>query len=132
MRGMRIPRAAKAASRRLPWVCLASVLLLMTSGMIATDRAAGQSGGTVRGKISWCTGTGTYPAPNLRVALLTLDKARSSVSYSDTYGFYYFHDIPGGDYFLEVWSRGRDSNPLTYRIRVLSQPRTDVGPICLR
>ncbi len=104
-------------------------IVVLTSMMTASDPTFAQSGGTVRGKISWCAGN--YPAAYLRVTLLPPDRARSSLSFTDRDGFYYFYNIPGGDYFLQI-SRGGNSSPVTYRIRVFNQPYTDISPICLK
>ncbi len=109
-------------------VCLVLVLILI-SGLTVPNLTLAQSDGTVRGKVSWCNGN--YPAAYLRVTLLPLNRTRSSLSYTDAYGFYYFYNIPGGDYFLQIY-RGGNSSPATYRIRVFDQPYTDINPICLR
>jgi hypothetical protein len=120
-----------ASAHRLWRPCLL-IVLMIAGGLVAADRAPAQSGGTVRGKVSWCTAARNYPAAYMRVTLLPLNRARSSVAYTDADGFYYFHAIPSGDYFLEIWYRGTSSRPMTYRIRALDQSRTDIQPICLK
>jgi len=111
------------------WRSCFLLLLILTSGLAVPKLTLAQSNGTVRGKVSWCSGN--YPAAYLRATLLPSNRARSSLSYTDADGFYYFHNIPSGDYLLQIY-RGGNFNPVTYRIRVFDQPYTDISPVCLK
>jgi len=42
---------------------------------------------------------------------------------------YYFHDVPPGDYILEIWIS--PDRPLSYRIRVFRRRYVDIKPILL-
>lgn len=115
----------KAGHLRM-WACVLVFVLL--SGSTLTSPVLAQSGGTVRGRLIWRTNSGDYPAAYLPVKLLLLDGSRSLLAYTDADGFYYFYNIPSGDYLLWIYPRA-NSNPLRYRIRIFNQPYTDISPI---
>lgn len=114
------------------FLCIFLLILILISEFATIESSQAQSAGTVRGRLLWQRDSQVHPAGYLAVKLLTLDRARSFSSYTDFDGFYYFYNIQADDYLLEIWYRGMNERPLTYRIRVLAQPLTDVKPILLR
>ena len=114
------------------WVCCLAVLLGLWAIILLSQAAEAQNGGTVRGRIMWQRGSGTYPAAYLRVTLAVPDdETQSADSYTDARGFYYFYGIPPSDYILKIWYRGSNNAPGFYRIRVFNRPITDVRTIVL-
>ncbi|OGP53260.1 MAG: hypothetical protein A2162_00820 [Deltaproteobacteria bacterium RBG_13_52_11b] len=84
---------------------------------------------TVRGRLYRQTPSGSYPASYVRLTLYNFgpDGGRSAPVYSGSDGTYYFNGIPPGDYTLEVWIDANRS--MNFRLHVVNQPYTDIGPI---
>lgn len=100
------------------------ILSLVIVILVITDQGNAQ---TVHGRVFRQTPSGSYPVPYVRLTLFAQGRGRSAPVYSASDGNYYFHNIPPGEYILEVWVDANRS--MNFSLRVLSQPQTDIGPI---
>jgi len=103
------------------------VLILFAAALLfVADPAYSQ---TVRGRLDREGPYGFYPAAYVQVTLYAPDRGRSLPVYTDVDGMYYFHDVPPGDYILEIWVS--PDRPLSYRIHVFRRRYVDIKPILL-
>jgi hypothetical protein len=103
------------------------VLILAVAALLfVTDSAYSQ---TVRGRLDREGRYGYYPVAYVQVTLNAPDMGRSLPIYTDIDGMYYFHDVPPGDYILEIWVY--PDRLLSYRIHVFNQRYVDIEPILL-
>lgn len=84
---------------------------------------------TVRGRIERAGQYGVYPVANVSVTLSS-SEGRTTPSFTDSSGIYYFYNIPAGVYLLEVWIWGWriKQEPILYTIEV-NKPYTDIKTI---
>lgn len=86
--------------------------------------------GTVRGMLVRQNSAGRkYAAPYIGVSLNNKQIGRSSLVYSGVDGMYYLHNVPAGNYYLEVWVA--PNHRLVYTINVTDEPYTDITPILI-
>jgi hypothetical protein len=81
---------------------------------------------TVRGKLQ---DSQQQPKGYVAVTLYSSRTGRSAAVYTGADGMYYLHDVPAGEYFLEVWLYANQP-PLTYKVTI-TDPGTDIPPIQL-
>jgi hypothetical protein len=113
------------------WIRRINTVLLVSLLLVFIGPASAQ-GATVRGRLERRDGQGRlYPATYVSVTLNSAKTGRSSQAYTGADGMYYLYNVPAGDYQLEVWATP-GKPPLTFNIRVLDRPYTDILPILIQ
>jgi hypothetical protein len=80
---------------------LAAGILLVFSSMSMTVGAA-----EIHGSVEQQSLRAARPASNLLLTLRSSTNVRSARVYSDQAGEFWFHDVPRGEYVLEIWRNG--------------------------
>lgn len=113
------------------WIKRINISVLISLLLVFVGTASAQ-GATVRGRLDRRDGQGRlYPATYISVTLSSPNMGRSSPAYTGADGMYYLHNVPPGDYHLEVWAYpGRP--PITFNIRVYDRPYMDINPILIQ
>jgi hypothetical protein len=92
------------------------------------------SAATVRGYVFRQAPNGvSYPAPRVMLTLYSASMGRSSPAYSGEDGFYYFYNVPPGNYVLEIYQDPRMPPVMRFNVTVVppdpQHPTTDIAPI---
>lgn len=93
--------------------------LLLGSLLLAAPPAEAQTK-TLRGQILHSTSASTYPLPSVAVRLQASSGQRSNAVYTNEKGYFYFHNVPGGRYVLDIRVRGRKAS----FVRTIRVPNT--------
>lgn len=106
---------------------LLSLLLLSAFSILPAANAQ-----TVRGQLIRQTDRGSHPAAYILVNLRASQSRDSSKAYSGTDGYYYFYNVPPGQYVLEIKPSSAQA-PITTQIIVEPDQRlTSVDPISIQ
>lgn len=83
---------------------------MLLGGLLFAAPPAEAQTKTLRGQILRSTSNATYPLPSVAVRLQTSSGQRSNAVYTNEQGYFYFHNVPGGRYVLDIRLRGRKAS----------------------
>lgn len=91
-------------------LALRTLACLLLGGLLLAAPPAEAQTKTLRGQILRSTSNDTYPLRSVAVRLTTPNGQRSHAVYTNDKGYFYFHNVPGGRYALEIRVRGRKAS----------------------
>jgi hypothetical protein len=84
--------------------------MLIGAVLFAIACSGSAAAGTVHGKLVQRSISSIRPVPNMLLTLRSAGNARSVRVYTDRAGEFWFYNVPGGSYALEIWRNGMDEN----------------------
>jgi hypothetical protein len=101
-------------------LALRTLACLLLGGLLLAAPPAEAQTKTLRGQIVRSTSNDTYPLRSVAVRLRTPNGQRSNAVYTNDKGYFYFHNVPGGRYTLDIRVRGRKES----FVRAIRVPNT--------